>query len=249
MAWPERAGIGTSGGPALDMCNSPRHGGGSTHESAFDPNGRNVLWVSGPSYDQIARVTLDGQATYFAMPKGSEPHGLTYDHDGRLWVTFEGTGELAQIDRDGGIALRVDINIYAKGAAKPFNPRPHGVGVGPDGALWFTGKLSNSVGRVDAARNVQHFALPTIAAVPIYIAAGPDGHMWCTELVGGRIARITNSGEVTEYPIPTADARPITISPGPDGNMWFPEEFWKKGHQGRSRQRSDDRVSAAPDGP
>jgi virginiamycin B lyase len=225
LAWP---GAPAMVMPMMDMadpfaCCLP--GGGSTHELVYDRNGGSVFWVSGQMYDHIARIEMDGSATYFAMPVGSMPHGMAFDQQGRLWVTFEGLGHLAQITPDGKVAETIDIAIYAKEVTGAFNPRPHGLGIGTDGALWFTGKLSNTIGRVDAARNVQHFVLPTIGAVPIYISAGPDGNMWCTELGGSAIARITPDGVVSEFPIPTANSRPIAIVRGPDGkSMWFSEE-------------------------
>ena len=222
--------------PAMDMSPMPADpfacclpGGGSTHELVFDRAGGSVFWVSGQNYDHVARINLDGSATYFAMPGGSAPHGMAFDQQGRLWVTFEGLGQLARLDPDGSIAETIDISIHAKEVAGPFNPRPHGLGIGSDGALWFTGKLSNTIGRVDASRNVQHFVLPTIGAVPIYISAGPDGSMWCTELGGGAIARVSAQGQVREFPIPTAGSRPIAIVRGPDGkSMWFSEEAGAK---------------------
>jgi virginiamycin B lyase len=85
------------------------------------------------------------------------------------------------------------------------------------------------VGKINPDGSVEHFELPTVGAVPIYIAAGPDGNMWCTELVGNMIARITPKGEITELKIPTYNSRPIAIIPGPDGkSMWFSEEAGNK---------------------
>ncbi|MEY2928110.1 MAG: hypothetical protein RL367_2587, partial [Pseudomonadota bacterium] len=210
---------------SMDMFNCCVPGGGSTHELVYDRNGGKVFWVSGQNYDHIARVSLDGSAVFFPMPTGSMPHGTAFDQAGQLWVTFEGLGELARINPDGSIAERIDIKIQAKGAAQPLNPRPHGLGIGADGALWFTGKLTNTVGRVDTAGHVHHFALPTIGAVPIYIAAGPGGSMWCTELGGSKIARVSDQGAVSEFAIPTPDSRPIAIVKAPDGqSMWFSQE-------------------------
>lgn len=200
-------------------------GGGSTHELVYDVNGGTVFWVSGQMYDHIARIHLDGRADYFPMPKGSEPHGMAYDHHrDQLWVTFEGLGQLARIDRDGRVAEIVDVCIHPEGGGPPLNTRPHGLCLARDGALWFTGKLTNTIGRV-RAEQVRHFALPTIGAVPIYIAEDPAGDLWCTELTGSRVARITPDGVVTEFVIPTANSRPIALVQGPDGKtMWFSEE-------------------------
>lgn len=217
----------------MDCCTATS---GSTHELVWDAkgkdakNGGKVFWVSGQKYDHIARVALDGTATYFStnVPPGntgSAPHGIRFDLKGQLWVTLEGLGEIARIDDEGKIVERVDVKLYAKGSAQPLNTHPHGLGVAADGSLWFTGKLTNTVGRVDAQRNVSHFELPTIGAVPIYISPGPDGNMWCTELGASNIARITNEGVVTEFLIPTVNSRPIAIVASPDGKaMWFSEE-------------------------
>ena len=215
------------------MANHHNHGhagNGSSHELVFDPRGGRELWVSGQAYDQIARVGPDGSATYYATPPGSAPHGMVFDAGGRLWVTFEGLGSVARVDARGQVVQRIDVRLFARDAPAPINTHPHGLALGPDGrTLWFTGKLTNTVGRIDPGGQVTHFVLPTVGAVPIYMAAGPDGNMWCTELVGNRIARITPQGEVTEFPIPTLNSRPIAIVPGPDGrSMWFSQEAGKQ---------------------
>jgi len=182
----------------MDCCTATS---GSTHELVFDPNDDKAFWVSGQKYDHIARVTLDGKAKYFstnAKKISSGPHGIRFDAKGQLWVTLEWLGELARIETDknkkgfGSIVERIDVKLYAKGAPKPLDTHPHGLGVAADGALWFTGKLTNTVGRVDAKGKVSHFELPTLGAVPIYLSPGPDGNMWCTELGASNIARITN---------------------------------------------------------
>src|SRR5262249_17240544 len=120
----------------------------------------------------------------------------------------------------------VDVRLHARDTPAPINTHPHGLGLGPDGhTLWFTGKLSNTVGRINPDRSVEHFVLPTVGAVPIYIVAGPDRPMWCAERVGNQRARLTAGGEVQEFAIPTANRRPIALVPAPDGqSLWFSEE-------------------------
>jgi virginiamycin B lyase len=211
----------------LDWPGSSTASAGSTHELTFNPNGGKVIWVTGQNFDSVARVTLDGAPTFFAMPKGSGPHGIRFDAAGNLWVTLEFIGEVVRLDQETGAILeRIDVHLFAKDSPAPINTHPHGLGVGPDGkTLWFTGKLSNTVGRINPDHTVEHFVLPTVGAVPIYIEAGPDGNMWCTELVGNQIARVTPAGVVKEFAIPTYNSRPIAIVPGSDGkSMWFSEE-------------------------
>jgi virginiamycin B lyase len=206
-------------------------GSASTHELTYNRNGGSVFWVTGQNHDALARVSLDGVPTFFALPSGSGPHGIQFDSAGNLWVTLEYSGQVAQIDQNTGTILKtIDVSLHATGAPLPINTHPHGLGVAPDGrTLWFTGKATGTVGRITPDGTVTHFALPTVGSVPIYITAGPDGNMWCTELVGNQIARITPDGIVTEYPIPTYNSRPIGVTPGPDGrSMWFSEEAGNK---------------------
>jgi virginiamycin B lyase len=175
----------------------------------------------------------DGEAPRFlALPKGSGPHGVAFDSDGRLWVTSEFAGKLRALDADGRILAEVDVALPC--AAMPggrTNTRPHGLAVAPDGrTLWFTGKATGTLGRVAPDGRVTHFPLPAGGqdGKPIYIHAGPDGAMWATELVGNRIARVAPDGTVAEFAIPTPNSRPIAIVPGPDGAMWFSEEAGSK---------------------
>ena len=76
---------------------------------------------------------------------------------------------------------------------------------------------------------MQHFVLPSLAALPIYLAVGPNGNIWGTELLANKILRVTPAGDIKEFPIPTRNSRPIAILPGPNGKyMWFSEEAGNK---------------------
>jgi virginiamycin B lyase len=215
-------------GSAANHCNLPN---GSTHELTFNRREEGkVFWITGQNYDHIAQVDLDGHAKFFDMGSGSGPHGIEFDDQGRLWVSLEFSGCVVRIGEHGTIEQEIDVRIHARDAKEPINTHPHGLGIGADGkTIWFTGKKTNTVGKINPDGSVEHFELPTVGAVPIYIAAGPDGNMWCTELVGNMIARITPKGEVAEFKIPTYNSRPIAIIPGPDGkSMWFSEEAGNK---------------------
>ena len=198
-----------------------------THELIAD-HSTGVIWTTGLKQDHIARVMADGKIDYFPLPKGSNPHGMAFDKQGRLWVSLEAAGLVVRLDEKGGIAEQIDVNIRTSG--KPVSPVPHAIAFGPDGkTIWFVGKSSSTLGRIDPTGVVKHFPLKTRGALPIYIALGPDGNMWGTELLGNNIFRIRPDGEITEFPIPTANSRPIAIVPGPDGNsMWFSQEAGRK---------------------
>jgi virginiamycin B lyase len=223
-------------GEALPHHASAAHEGGgghagSTHELAFEPGGKG-LWISGQSWDAIARFDL-ATATFqvFPMGEGSRPHGLAFNGDGRLWATLEYAGAVVAIDPETGrIVERRDVHIACAACAAPLNPHPHGLAIGADGrTLWFTGKATGTIGRIDPDGRTTHFQLGAPGATPIYIRAeggtGAARPMWATELTGNVIARIAGGGEeIAEYPIPTPNSRPIAIAPGPDGAMWFSEE-------------------------
>ena len=199
-----------------------------THELISDP-ASGVIWTTGIKQDYIARVKPDGKIDYFPMPKGSNPHGMAFDKQGRLWVSLEASGFVVRLDDKGAIAEQIDVNIRSS-SGQTVNPVPHAIAFGGDGkTIWFVGKATSTVGRIDENTVVKHFPLKTKNALPIYIALGPDGSMWGTQLIGNNIFRIRATGEVSEFPIPTANSRPIAIVPGPDGtSMWFSQEAGRK---------------------
>ncbi len=96
--------------------------------------------------------------------------------------------------------------------------RPAGIAAGPDGALWFTNPMGDSVGRITTAGAVTMFGGVGILA-PTGIAAGPDGALWFTNS-SNSIGRITTTGAITDF----SDASihdPMGIAAGPDGALWF----------------------------
>jgi virginiamycin B lyase len=207
---------------------------GATHELAYDPGGGHALWITGYTYNAIAKVTLDLKATFVPMPAPSSeirPHGIAFDGKGRLWFTLEGSDSIMQMGRDGKFKA-IDVHANAPGG-NPVNP--HGLSAGHDGeTMWFTGKTSCSVGRINPDGSVEHFPLvsdcgPDTKSAPIFLSRGPDGTMWCTELTGNTIDRIAPDGKITRIAIPTENSRPIGVIPGPDGRtMWFSEEHSHK---------------------
>src|SRR5262249_51378689 len=157
-----------------------------------------------------------GAMHFHAMPTGSGPHGIDYDASGRLWVSFEFSGQIARLGATGKPDLVFDVRLdcpTCPGGQK-INPRPHGMGFGLDGkTIWFTGKATGTVGKLAPDGKLTTYVLSTVGSVPIYVRAGNDGTMWVTELVGNAIARITPDGKVAEFPIPTHNSRPIAIVP------------------------------------
>lgn len=202
---------------------------GSTHEITFDARRGGPLWITGQLHDTLVRLGTDGKASFVPMPRGSGPHGIVFDAEGRLWVTLEFAGKIRMIDEARGITADHGVAMDCPKCPIANNPQPHGLAVGPDGrTIWFTGKMAGTVGRIAPDGKVTTYRLSDKKSMPIYIHAGPDGNMWVTEVQGNRIARVTPDGKVTEFDIRTPESRPIAIVPGPDGAMWFSEEAGSK---------------------
>lgn len=199
---------------------------GSTHEIVYNHNGGDTFWISAPTYDALAEITVDGDITYHQLADGTAPHGIDFDSSGQLWAALEGTSQIARVDDDGSVVEAFDLPSSCTGCAGPVTQDPHGLGIAADGrTVWYTGKTANTLGKISPDGAISSFAVPTAGSFPIYIRLGTDGNMWFTELLGNKVGSITESGVIREFDIPTANSRPIAIVPEPEGNaMWFSQE-------------------------
>jgi len=200
----------------------------STHELVISSE---FVYVTGQKNGYVAQIDLEGRVrNYFPLHdergKTFGPHGLLLDSQQRLWVSLEFIGQVVRLDENGHIVEHVDVNMNVAGSEKTINPAPHGICLGVDGeTIWFTGKRTSTIGRINPNRTVEHFEIDTLAAMPIFLQAGLGGFVWGTELLGNSILRVDASGMVQETPIPTKNSRPIGIIPAPDGRaMWFTQE-------------------------
>ena len=102
--------------------------------------------------------------------------------------------------------------------------RPHDPLATPDGALWYTGQMANTLGRLDPATGaIKEYQLTTPSSGPHGLADDKDGHIWFTANFAGYIGGLDpNTGGVKEYPLPDPAARdPHTLLFDHDGVLWF----------------------------
>src|ERR671929_189623 len=118
------------------------------------------------------------------------------------------SNRIGRITTDGQI---IDYPIPTADASEPYQGF---LGVGPDGALWFTENRTVSLGRLttDGQATEMPFDLvvrshlPNRAAIAILgLVAGPDGAAWFTSPLSNSIWRLAMDGETAEYVLPTAN--------------------------------------------
>lgn len=95
---------------------------------------------------------------------------------------------------------------------------PEQIVAGSDGALWFTERSANKIGRVTPAGEVSEYPVPTPNANLRGITTGPDGALWFSEYDAKKIGRMMPGGGITEYLVPS---KPLSITTGPDGALWY----------------------------
>jgi virginiamycin B lyase len=105
----------------------------------------------------------------------------------------------------------------------PSASNSFGIVAGPDGAIWFTEPIGNSIGRIETSGSVTETAIPTPASDPLWITVGPDRALWFTEFGAASIGRITTRGTIVTTTTPTSSSQPRGIVAGPDGAVWFSE--------------------------
>lgn len=138
--------------------------------------------------------------------------------------------------RNVGFALIAVLGLAATAAAQttttfpvPLPAQgPTDIVRGPDGNLWFTLRLSNSIGRITPTGTFTNFPTPTNPSRPRGITVGPDGALWFTEPLSlfadpgpFKVGRITTAGAITEITLDATVGQPTTIATGSDGNLWI----------------------------
>ena len=183
------------------------------HTLRFAPNSKNtILFVGLENQGRIVTIDIDQ---------------LVENYN----VKNEDLGDPIELTEDDFID-KFDVRLSGGDSVPtPINTRPHGFCFDAKCEnIWFTGKLTNTVGRVNLKTSeLEHFELPTLGAVPIYLALGPDDNIWGTCLANNTIFRVTTGKHpvVHELSISTkaAHERPIAIKPDPNRNyMWFTTE-------------------------
>jgi virginiamycin B lyase len=159
-------------------------------------------------------ATHAGQATYYQLPSGANPHDVAPASDGTVWYTGQRKGFLGRFDPKTGKNEEIPLG---PGAA------PHGVIVGPDATAWVTEGGQNAIARVDPkTRDVRLFPLPKEFPDANLNTATFDkrGKLWFTGQNGvhGRVDPAT--GKVDAWATPRGRGT-YGITTTPAGDVWY----------------------------
>jgi len=216
--------------------------GASPQDIAAGPDG--ALWFTEGGYNQGNRIgridPASGAVNEFCIRRcdakagygdsGLRPAQIVAGPDGRLWFTESNpaTTEPTGPDDDQGTGYVAAITTSGAVSEYPVptaNAQPRGITVGPDGALWFTERRGNRVGRVTTGGEVTEFnELPTADSRPGRIIAPGDGNLWVAEGDGNRLAVVDTSGQATELAeLATKGGEPAGMAVDAQGTLWITE--------------------------
>jgi virginiamycin B lyase len=167
-------------------------------------------WTRAANRARPPRATLREHRVF----AGARPHDVAPAHDGTVWFTAQGAGQLGRLDPRTGGVRRVPLGA---GSA------PHGVIVGPDRAAWVTDGGLNAIVRVDhESLRVRRYPLPQDrAGANLNTATFDDrGRLWFTGQAGvyGRLD--PRSGRMRVFDAPRGPG-PYGIATTPEGDVWY----------------------------
>ena len=102
--------------------------------------------------------------------------------------------------------------------------RPHDPLATRDGAIWYTGQMTNRLGRVDPKTGqVREYPLKSPETGPHGLVEDRDGNIWFTGNHQSLVGKLDpKTGAVTEYKMPDPKAKdPHSLSFAPDGMLFF----------------------------
>ena len=164
------------------------------------------VWFADRGNGRIGSIDARGRVTVYPIPASAGATARPQDIvvDGRSVRFTDETGNtIGLLDpRSGTVTTAV---VPTAGSA------PAGFARARDGALWFTERAADKVGRLAVDGTFREWPLAA-GASPTDITADQDGAIWFTQTGVDRLGRIDGAGRLTEYP---RVGGPVGITAGP----------------------------------
>jgi len=176
-----------------------------------------------PFYARLgAGYTAEGWRTVMRMMTN---HGVVVPADQVATITEYLTKNFPEKPKPAGavIAGPVKVSIKAWQVSTPGS-RPHDPLATRDGSLWYTGQMTNMLGRVDPKTgNIKEYPLKTPHSGPHGLDEDKAGNIWYTGNTGALIGKLDpKTGVVTEYKMPDPEVKdPHTLIFDQSGVLWF----------------------------
>jgi streptogramin lyase len=186
------------------------------------------IWMAGwasAGFD-VVRLTPGNVQTVFNVPfyanvppnpgMSISPHSIVSGADGNLWLPWTAGGPSNYVER-----------VTTSGVATAFTDSslndPVGIAAGPDGNVWVTSQLGQSVSRVTPSGAIATHSLQ-IPTEPVFAQRstfGPDGRLYFVNSASGEIdAYDIGTGAQSEYRLAgTTIGGNLVV--GADGKIWF----------------------------
>jgi virginiamycin B lyase len=166
--------------------------------------------------------TPEGWRTVMQMMRN---HGVVFADDQLATITDYLTRNFPEKPKPAGVLIAgpVKASIQVWPVLTPAS-RPHDPLATRDGALWYTGQMSNMLGRIDPKTgHVREYPLKTAHSGPHGLVEDRDGNIWYTGNAAGLIGKLdTKTGAVTEYKLPDPTVKdPHTLIFDQSGILWF----------------------------
>ena len=187
--------------------------GATPRDVAPGPDGN--MWVTGGASKTIAKVTMTGGVTAYALPVPANvgnPWGIAAGPDGNMWFTLRDGGKIGRITMQGAVSI-IDL--------PDTTMRPQDIAAGPDGNMWFT-EVGGRIGRVTMTGAVTMFPVPWANSQPNSIVQGPTGsnRMYFTDSGADRVAFVLMDGTTFGSVNLTTASGPTGIT-NVNGDIWF----------------------------
>ncbi len=177
------------------------------------------LWLVHGLAPARATVLVDSQlATAYTIPVAAgNPQNIVAQAPRKVWFTLPGKSAI------GSLVVTDTTNFAFAIYQTTPNGTPYDLVYDPGaGAIWFTEKTANTIGKLTiATKAVVTYTIPTANSAPTGIDIAPNGHIWYVGQNSNRFGRfVPGPNTFTETLYTTAGAQFIDIAVSTNDEIW-----------------------------